>query len=291
MKLGDFLNTIAAKCGKQKEFESVVNNPVLSGVEIPDDVANGINSDLFTLDSAKNNSSLKTHFSAIALNGVDSEILAAVEALGLGDSVKSELSGEKNTYEKQRKLVAQVKTAMEGLKNAKNGGDPKDIEKYTKQINDLRGELSRFKESHIPKSELEALKKTHESDLTGLMVRNLLSTKKYANENVPVDVNVLTAQTLVNNALSQRKALLVRDGGILKLKRTDDPALDYFDEQNKQVSFADIVDKTLADSKMLAVSNPNNQQQRPPAATPQTVTVDSSGFNAAVNKAIANLKD
>ena len=89
MKLVDFLNTIAAKCGKQKEFEGIVNNPVLSSVEIPDDVANGINSDLFTLESAKNNSSLKTHFSAGALNGVDAEILAAVEALGFGDSIKS----------------------------------------------------------------------------------------------------------------------------------------------------------------------------------------------------------
>ena len=31
MKLGDFLNTIAAKCGKQKEFEGIASNPVQIG--------------------------------------------------------------------------------------------------------------------------------------------------------------------------------------------------------------------------------------------------------------------
>jgi len=289
MKLGDFLNTIAAKSGKQDEIKDVLNNPALATIEIPDETANAINSGLLTFESAKNNTLLKNHFSASALNGVDTELLATIDALGLGDDVKTELTNEKNTYQKQRILTNKIKTAFDNLKNAKQEGDPKDIEKYTTQINGLQSQLAALKDSHIPKSELETLKKLHETEVKDFLVSNFLATKKFANEGVSQDVNVLVAKTLLNQHLESKGALLVKDGAKLKLMQLKEPTLDYYDEQQKAVSFSDFADGVLSANKLLQVSDPNKGKNS--FVQPKATGVDTSHVNAAAAHAINNLAD
>jgi hypothetical protein len=294
MKIGDFLNTLAGRTGKTEEIKTVLNNPVLASVEIDDALANEINSALLTVDGAKNNQGLKTHFSTLALNGVDAEILNAIDALGFDDATKTELLGEKNTYSKHRKLTAKMKETVEALKAATQKDDSKTVEKYVAQINKLQAELAGVKESHVPKSDVDTLKKQHESELMNFIVKNTLSSKKYANEAVPADVNIELANIIINKALSEKGAVPVKNGNGLKLMQSADPALEYYDGQNK-VSFNDFVDKALAEAKILAVSDPK-QPQRP--ATPvfpnhaanqnQNPVYDNS---AAMNAALGNLKD
>jgi hypothetical protein len=291
MKLGDFLNTLAGKAGKTEEIKALLNNAILAQLEIDDTLAGDINSALLTIEGAKNNQTLKTHFSTLALNGVDAEISSAVETLGFDDAVKTELAGEKNTYQRYRKLTSKVKDTLDALKAATQNGDPKAIEKYTAQINRLNGELASVKESHVPKSELETLKKQHEGELTNFIVKNTLSTKKYALENVAADINISVAQELVNKALAEKGAVLVKDGTRLKLMQASDHALEYYVSSNKAVSFNDFVDRTLADANFLAVSNPRqNQTPQLPVNIPRgnEQMFDNS---AAVNQAIGNLKD
>jgi hypothetical protein len=291
MKLGDFLNTIAGKTGKTEEIKAVLNNTALATIEIDDALANDINSALLTIEGAKNNQALKAHFSTLALNGVDAEILNSIEALGFDDAVKTELLGEKNTYQKHRKLTAEIKKTVEALKVATQKDDPKMIEKYTAQINKLQSELSGVKESHIPKSELETLKKQHEGELTNFIVRNTLSTKKYANETVSPDINIEFANVVLSRALAEKGVVLVKDGNVLKLKQAADPALDYYDGQQKAVACGDFVDKTLADAKILAVSDPKKTTPVTPVQSfpaNQTPVFDNS---AAASAAINGLKD
>jgi hypothetical protein len=293
MKLGDFLNTLAGKTGKTEEIKSLLNNAVLASIEMDDVLANDINSALLTLDGAKNNQALKTHFSTLALNGVDAEILSAIEALGFDDAVKTELLGEKNTYQKHRKLTAKIKDTVEALKAATQKDDSKAIEKYTAAINKLQGELAGVKESHVPKSELESLKKQHESELMNFIIKNTLSTKKYANEAVSSEVNVKLANVILNEALSEKGAVIVKDeAGRLKLMRASDPALEFYDGSNKAVSFNDFVDKTLAEAKLLAVSSPK-QTQALPVNIPRGHQGSDPNYDnsAALNAAIGNLKD
>ncbi|MDR1595290.1 MAG: hypothetical protein LBS43_12540 [Prevotellaceae bacterium] len=298
MKVGDFLNTLAGKAGKTEEIKAVLNNAALATIEIDDTLANDINSSLLTLDGAKNNQGLKTHFNTLALNGVDAEILNAIEALGFDETVKTELLGEKNTYNKHRKLTSKIKETIDALKAATQKDDTKAIEKYTAQINKLQGELATVKESHVPKSEIETLKKQHESDLTNFIVKNTLSTRKYANEAVPADVNIELANIMISRALAEKGIVLVKDGANLKLKQAADPALDYYDGQQKAVAFGDFVDKILADAKILAVSN---SKQTPPTRTPVAVPPNylpnfpngpiPYDNSAAVNNAVAGLAD
>jgi hypothetical protein len=288
MKIGDFLNTLAGKTGKTEEMKTVLNNPVLASLEMDDTLANDINSALLTIEGAKNNQALKTHFNTLALNGVDAEILNAIEALGFDDAVKTELLGEKNTYSKHRKLTAKIKESMEALKAATQKEDSKATERYASQINKLQSELSNVKESHVPKSELETLRKQHEGELTNFIVRNTLSTKKYAIETVSPETNVELASVIINKALAEKGAVLVKNGTGLKLMQASDPALEYYDGQNKAVAFNDFVDKTLADAKLLSVSNPKQTPKLPAVQGGQSGRVYDN--SAAMNAAIANLK-
>jgi hypothetical protein len=288
MKIGDFLNTLAGRTGKTEEMKTVLNNAVLASLEMDDALANDINSALLTIEGAKNNQALKTHFNTLALNGVDAEIQNAIEALGFDDAVKTELLGEKNTYSKHRKLTAKIKESMEALKAATQNDDSKAIERYTSQINKLQSELSSVKESHVPKSELETLKKQHDSELTNFILKNALSSKKYANETVSPDVNVELANVIIGKALAEKGAVLVKNGTGLKLMQASDPALEYYDGQNKAVAFNDFVDKTLADAKLLSVSNPKQTPKLPVVQDGQNGRVYDN--SAAMNAAIANLK-
>ncbi|MDR1221334.1 MAG: hypothetical protein LBL07_00440 [Tannerella sp.] len=296
MKLLDLIISLATKCEKQNdpEITGILSRSDLQNIEIADTVANAINNNLLTVEAAKNNLTVKNHFNALALSAVDKEILNAVKSLELGEDFETELSGIKNTYEKQKKLSEKIRESFDSLKAAQGKGDNKDIEKYTKQINDLNVRYAQLKESTVSKTEYDKKIKENENSVRDFMLHSKISGLKFANQDVSQDDNVAFANVILNSRLSKAKAIIVKDGNELKLKRGDDPALDYFDEQNKGVSFDDFMNKAFADAKILAVSDRDkNQSNTGPAqqgqyqfAAPQQGTLNTSKFDAAMNMAL-----
>ena len=124
-------------------------------------------------------------------------------------------------------------------------------------------------------------------------VKTLLASKKYATKELPIDVNVQVARTLLDAKLKQSGAILVRDAdGTLKLKQAANPEMDYVDAGYKPVTFADFADKTLAESKLLDVSPetppaPRHQQQ-PPQTIPGN-SVNRGKFDAALQASMADV--
>jgi hypothetical protein len=106
MKIPDFINGLASKVGKQNEQAviDILSRADLANIDLSDDVANAIVNQLLTVEAAKNNPVIKNHFNALALGSVDKEILDTIKKLELGDEFEAEISGLKNTYEKQRKF-------------------------------------------------------------------------------------------------------------------------------------------------------------------------------------------
>ena len=268
MKLLDFINSLASKCGKQNEQAviDILSRSDLQNIDLADEVANAINNNLLTVEAAKNNLTVKNHFNALALGSVDSEILQAIKKLDLGDEFESEISETKNTFEKFRKLSEKMKESIDNLKASQGKGDDKAVEKYTAQINKLNADIAKLKESTVPKTELEKVQKESESAVRDFMINSKISGQKFANQEVGNDVNIEFANVLLNKALSKNKAVVVKDGNELKLKNSEDIKLDYLNEQNKNVSFDDFMNKIFAESKILAVSGP--QKPNTPPASP-----------------------
>jgi hypothetical protein len=297
MKLLDLINSLATKCEKQNEqaIIDILSRADLQNIEIADPVANAINNNLLTVEAAKNNVTVKNHFNALALGAVDTEILNMVKKLELGEDFETEVSGLKNTYEKQRKITDKIKESFDNLKAAQGKGDDKAIERYTKQINDLNTKYAQLKESTVPKTELEKVQKENENSVRDFMLHSKISGLKFANQDVSQDDNVAFANVILNNRLSKAKAIVVKDGNELKLKRADDSALDYFDEQNKGVSFDDFMNKAFADAKILAVSGKQtpNTSPIPPVQTPfvpgVVQPVNTAQFDTAVQASLSDL--
>jgi len=298
MKLADFLNSLATKVEKQNEqaIIDILSNANLTNIDLADSVANEIIGKLLTIEGAKNNQIVKAHFTSQALNPFDTEMLSTLDRFELGDDFKTEFSANKNTYDKYHKLTDKIKESFDNLKAAKGNGNEKDIEKYTRQINDLNQKISQMKETYVPKEELEKEKKERENSLKDFMIHSKISGLKFANSNIPNDVNIDVAKILLDKKLSEAKAIIVKDGNELKLMRMDDSALEYYDSQNKPVKFDDFMNKTFADSKMLEVSgkqNPitppagnGNQFQFQPAGNQQPGVAE---FQAAAAEAVNSL--
>ncbi|GHT33568.1 hypothetical protein FACS189434_08000 [Bacteroidia bacterium] len=256
MKLPDFINQIAAKSGKQNDpaIIGLLSNANLVNIDLSDETANAINSNLLTIDGAKNNVHIKNHFASQALNGIDAEVLNGIKGFDLGDDFLNEISGEKNSYEKTRKVFAKLKEAHDAIKTSKGNGNEKDVEKYTKQINDLNSQISKIKETYIPKTEHEKAIAEKDNSIRDFMVHSHVLGLNYANKDIDKDLNIELAKLALKKSLEKSGAIVVKDGNELKLKQSQQPELDYYDSQQKAVIFNDFLQKTLAENKLLAVS-------------------------------------
>lgn len=265
MKLLDLINSLATKVGKQndKAMIDLLSRADLQNIDFADDIANSINNGLLTIEGAKNNIAVKNHYVATALSPVDEHILSSARNFGLDDDFIAELTANKSTYEKQKRLADKLKETFDVLKASQS--KDKDVEKYAKQINELTAQLMKLKTDSVPKSELDKVKKEGDKQVLDFMLQSKLSGLKYANTDVPTDVNTRLARIILDEALTKKDVVLVKEGNEIKLKQAKEPSLDYYDQSQKTVGIDDFLSKTLADAKILAVSNSGEGNPQPPS--------------------------
>lgn len=258
MKLGDFLNNQATKLGLQNDpaLIAILSNSELANKDIPDSFANPLDQGLMSLDSAKNNFGLKNHFSATILNAVDARLL---DNLDLDEETLAAVQAEKNSYNK----IDIIKNALKGQIEKQKTVEPNDKTKKAdieKQIGELNAQIASLKEANL--NTVNDLKAQHDNEIKNLVFMNHLAGKPYANKDWTVEDNTAFAKTLIENALKEKGAILVKDEKGLVLKQANSPDLDYY-QDNKQISFPDFADQVLASKKMLAVNNSGTPPNTP----------------------------
>jgi len=291
MKLGDFLNTLAKKAGKENDpaLVAILSSSELANREISDDLANYLDTNLMSLEGAKNNPALLNHFKPIVLKALDDQYAVLAEELGISDAV----SAEKSTYKKLDLLRTKFNETVSELKEKQGKGANAEKEaQLTAQIQHLQGQLAKLTDER--KAEVKALKGQHADAITDMMVKFALTGKKYANKDLPAEVNTLTAKTLLEAKLKEVGAVLVNENGVLKLKQAAQPDMDYVDSGYKTVSFNDFTDKLLADNKLLEVSGggtpPPATHDVPGVITPGGQQLNSSQFNEALQASLSDVK-
>lgn len=100
---------------------------------------------------------------------------------------------------------------------------------------------------------LDNLKKKHEDQLIDLTIKVKLLTFDYINVNIPRELNVLLAKAILDKELNG-KAVIVRENKELKLKRADNPAIDYTGELNEPLSFDAFLHQLMSSNNLLAAS-------------------------------------
>lgn len=254
-KLGDLFKSLATKAGINVN-ELATKDPAFASLlavaaEVPDEIAGQMETTLLTMAAAKNNGELKKHYFAQALDGVDSVIEKVAKKRGIPDEVWTALTGEKNSMKRLEMLDDKI-AELQAAKIATT--DKTDKTEFQRQIDTLQKELKEAKEAHT--AEISRRETEFSTKETGLMINAILAGKNFANKDVPQNVNILVARSLLDQKLAAEGAKVVNDNGVIKILKQD--GSDYFDRTHNKVDVGTFLDGVLSTNKMLAITDPGN---------------------------------
>ena len=202
MNIGEFLNTQATISGIAPDndaLKSLLANPELSKVNLPDEITAKIQSTLMTVEQAKTNAEVKKHFNALALNPVDTTIMEILNSVSeLPDDVKAKFTNEKNSYTKIKMLADTIKE-LEGKKVGAAGGDKA---KLIEQITSLNNEIVKIKADSV--SAVGEVEKRYSTQFQDMALANHFKGYTYGT-GLADEVNAITAKTLFENSLRDKK--------------------------------------------------------------------------------------
>jgi hypothetical protein len=256
-KFKQLFENLAKKAGVDiTEAEYLKLTEALKEIDVSDEIATKLESNLYDIESAKQNYNLKSHFTALGLNGVDAQMREAIEELIEDDNIKGELFNIKSTPARVKSALLKIKE-LESLKSkADIKGDDGKAKKAQDEIDRL---VSEFKTKELNyQSEISKERQAKFDMLAGYKEDLLLNSFKYATE-LPSDVNVMTAKQLINRSATEQGAKIKFniESGKFELKSLNDDSLDFLDVRNNKPSHEDFVKGVLTQNKLLAVTDSN----------------------------------
>ena len=293
MVLQKLFENLAKKAGvdiNDDSFKAIAEK--LKDTEVSEDIAVKIESNLYDVESAKQNYTLKQHFTALALNGVDSELLATIDELLDGnEDAKNELISIRSTPKRAAALAKKIKE-LESVKTKADGkGDDEKAKKAQEQIDKLVSEFKAKEATYL--SQIEAKEKEKLDTISNFKEELFFSGLKFATD-FDLETNQLIAKQKIEKALLEKgaKKIFNTTTGKFELKRADDISLDYLDERNNKSSFEDFAKGVLTQNKLLAVSDSQrDSSQKVPLQQHQTdssgIKIDTSAFDKSVDEAIS----
>lgn len=257
--LSAYLNDIFIKAGIAPDdvhLKDILANTELQKVNMPDELVTATDSNLISLEQAKNNHPvLKPHYSAEVYDGINQQIKKIMDELELPDPVKLVITNEKLAANKMSMLAKKVKE-IEAAKKATTDN----TEKQTLQqdIDRLNGEIRSFKE------QIETVKKQTEIEKQELYKQNAiekaLSEYKTIWDDQDADVRNTGLTALINKALQDKDAKLELDANRrLKLIRND--GANVFGPDNQPWDAKTLFDQTLSNKKVLKVNDQNDKNK------------------------------
>lgn len=255
MTIADYVKALLKKSGSNPEddkFKTFFENEALSKVDVPDDLAVVTDTNLISITEAKNNNGpLKNHYTALALNGIDTQIEQLLEELGLTEDDRNEFKIEKSTGKKVNLLVKKAQ-ALEAKRVNANKPDAAAIQK---QIDGLHAEIraEKAKAEQAVKDYNDAAKKLR----LGYDVSNRLAKHKTIHDNLDAETKNTIIKTLIDIELKNKNAHYDYDeNGNLVLLRND--GTNYFGENNQTVNPDQFIESVLSSKKLLVVKDNNN---------------------------------
>ncbi len=283
MVLQKLFENLAKKAGvdiNDDSFKAISEK--IKDTEVSEEIATKIESNLYDVESAKQNYTLKQHFTALALNGVDSELLATIDELLDGnEDAKNELISIRSTPKRAAALAKKIKE-LESVKTKADGkGDDEKAKKAQEQIDKLVAEFKTKEATYL--SQIETKEKEKLDTISNFKEELFFSGLKFAND-YDLETNQTIARIKINKALAEKgaKKIFNFNTGKFEIKRADDESLDYLDERNNKTSFEDFAKGVLTQEKILAVTDSRREQTplQPFQQPTNGQTVDTSMYDA-----------
>ena len=275
--LAEFISNLAAKAGLKAddaELLELVQNKALA-IDIPDTLVNALEQNIHSLQSAE--SKIKNKLKAEIYNGLDAEFDRMMDDAGMDDAVKSEFSSKK--FDSSIKRAVAISNKISELTTKSNSGG-KDSQKYIEEINKLKSDLSALATSH--KTEMEKVMAENESNLTNIEINSMLSGYNYGLGDIDKDIKLLTAKTMLEKALANDSAKIVRKDGKLMLTAGDGSK--FFDKNNIEKDLKSYSEGVI--STILKATDPAHKQSNNNHSINPKMSVADSKFLNALNSEI-----
>ncbi len=254
MKAGDLFHNLLKSAGfdiTDKAFIDVLSKAEFANTELPESITNALTNNLLTIESAKNNPALKSHYYGNALQPINEGIEKFLNEFGVDDATKTEILSDKNTFAKYEKAVRKIAELKE---KSAGSGNKTDKAEYERQITELNQKIADSVKA--TQTKIAEVTQSYENRIMDMGINYTLSSKPLPGQ-YDRDIEVNIARQFVDKKLAALNAILVNENGTLVLKQKANPEMNLFVD-NKPLTFDALTDMALAENKFIKVSDPNN---------------------------------
>ncbi len=279
MKVVELFTDLAKKAGITDLTDPKYADFLSSNLEIDDDTAKKIQSELFNFEAAKANPKVKGHFFAQAMNGVDTEVDRWLTDEDFNDEdktlIKSQESSTKKMVTAYQKKIEKMSTRLKDIEAGKGKKEtPGEADKLREDINKLNAEKGTLIADH--NKQIQALKEQHTEALNERDLDMILGSYNYVfPKEMKLPAKIAAVKAVLNPELKTKGLKLQAVEGSLVLVKSD--GTKYFNDQNQETTLSQFIDKVLADNNLLAVSDPNSGNSGGSNPPPPTTTTGNPG--------------
>lgn len=281
--LVELLKKLAKPHLSTEEQEKLFTGEATLNSVIPDEVSQKIIGGYLTKETAKTNDELRSHFMALTLNGVDSQIKEVMESAGLSAEQIALINGSENTFKKIPALTGALANKFSGeIESLKaNAGKGLD-EKLKAQVAELQGKVAEHNSVQsnavsLHEEELRRQKSGYEAQIHQMAYTGYFNGFDYVENPLikPAQFSTL-AQVEIDKELAKKglKAILVDPVSRSFDLKTKDGNPHY--EDHVEIGFNDFAKRVLTSHNLLNV-NPKSPNE--PIKKVQVQAVAAAGPN------------
>jgi hypothetical protein len=301
MIFGELLKSLAGKAGIKDDNEALKKLLAFSDAmqfDVPDEFSKPLEENLLTVNSAINNQNVRGPLFAEFGGSIDRLIDNWPTDFEFDDTEKGAIKTiEKDTKGKLKKLSELLIKKQNELKEKASKPTSADsvqlkseITALKNQINDLNSQANQIKASY--ETQIQNLQEKNLANQKTYAFRTLLAGKPLPKNNLPQNVNIITAEQLIQQEMSKNGLQFHLDefGNLILKQRKDGSDLDYF-VNNKKIEASDFIDGVLAQNKFIQINDkpPAPGGGTPPIATPASGTPVNMSIVAESDQKIASL--
>lgn len=244
MKLGEFLNNVFTSAGVEvddEKLKAIVT--ATANIDFDESLEKTHQKHYLTEEAAKNHPALISHHKASVLNAIDKEVAETLEAIGLSDDAKSQITNEKSSFKKPGLLARLAYQEAKGTGKPEGNEDwKKEKETLVSQVNELKSQVSKITETHIPVEEHQSKLNEYTSKLEDVSLNSFLSQKNLID--VAKEEGFLLPKARIKKAIKEKGLVpVMNENGGFDLKTAE--GSDYY-EGNKKVTADELFESAIS---------------------------------------------
>jgi tRNA nucleotidyltransferase/poly(A) polymerase len=283
--LAETLEKLLQKAGvdtSSDDFSNLIQKKELL-VEIPDTINQSLTS-LMSLNEAKNNHQIKSHFKAEALDPFNNKITTWLTEHGVDEATAKQIAEDNNTYNKVEVAIRKIAELKEKQNGSNSKGQTAELER---KINELSAQLSKtVSDAQREKEEaINSIRNQYDNEFTEMQINQIISSKPLPGQ-FGSDIETKIAREFLNKKLAEKNATIKKVDGKIKIVAKDDEKLLIFDN-GKELDLDTLTNMALAENKFIKVSDQSGgtPPKSPQGTQPKTNQATKSAIDE-INRAL-----